>query len=80
MYIKCGQNPTQVAILSGPIFVSLFSPGELQSAEDAIVRQGAVVQWVEQSTFDELAKASAGLCANPRQVTVVTPPTKAAAS
>lgn len=71
MYIFKGDGKaptTLMGILSGPIFVQLFSPGEKSSALDAVLRQGATVQYVEQSTWDALAKASAGLCANPRMV------------
>lgn len=52
MYIRCGDD---IAILSGPIFVGLSSQGEHQSALDAIAR-GAVAQWVERYTWDEILR------------------------
>jgi hypothetical protein len=82
MYIKCqlrpAPAPAAVAILSGPIFVGLGSPGEMKSADEQIAR-GAVVQWVEAWTWNELDKRSHALCDNPRPV-IATAPSEAHAS
>lgn len=72
MYIKCqpAGQPVRVAILSGPMFVGLGSPGELKSAEDAIAK-GAPVQWVEPVTWMDFDRRSHAICANPRPVVAV---------
>lgn len=59
MYIKCrmvdGKPESEVTgILSGPLFIGLGSPGERQSANEAIAK-GATVQWVQKFTWDALA-------------------------
>jgi hypothetical protein len=71
MYIKYTHAPGDIwyALLSGPIFVGLGSPGERKAADDAI-KAGAAVQWVEAWTWNELDKRSHALCDNPRPVAV----------
>lgn len=74
MYIKCELDGPKkgnigTAILSGPMFVGL-TPDEAKSA-DANIAKGAVEQWVNRATWDELDRRSHQLCDNPRPVKVV---------
>lgn len=72
MYIKCQLTPSgspAIAILSGPIFVGLGTEQERQSAEAAIAA-GAICQWVNPATWNELDRRSHALCDNPRPVAV----------
>jgi len=73
MYVKCQpapDKPVMVAVLSGPMFVGLGSPGELKSAEGEIAK-GATCQWVELHTWLDFDRRSQALCANPRAVALV---------
>lgn len=71
MYIKYehAKNDIWYAILSGPMFVGLGSQGEKDSA-DAAIEAGAVVQWVQAWTWNELDKRSHAVCDNPRPVSL----------
>jgi hypothetical protein len=56
MYIFSG---TRKALLSGPLMIEIgHTKGELDSITDATIRQGAIVQWVEASTFDDMLAQS----------------------
>jgi hypothetical protein len=56
MYIKCESSkggPVWTGLLTGGFLVGPMSPGETSSA-DSNIKDGAVVQWVERSTWDAL--------------------------
>lgn len=77
MYIKCeldgpGNGNIGTAILSGPMFVGL-ADGEVEAA-DGNIAKGALVQWVNRATWDELDRRSHALCDNPRPVSVTSCP------
>lgn len=74
MYIKCKPDPGKpdmVAILSGPFFVQIASPGEVKDAERAMAA-GAPWQWVEPATWLEFDRRSHAICDNPRPVSLPT--------
>lgn len=74
MYIACQPDPKKppmYAILSGPMFVGVGTPGELKSVLGNI-EKGAMVQWVELSTWLDFDGRSHALCANPRPVSLHT--------
>lgn len=61
MYIRTGGGdsgrPYRCAILSGPIFVGIGSPGEMKDAERAMAA-GAPYQWVEEHTWNDFDRRS----------------------
>lgn len=61
VYIKCesvkGAGPVWTGLLTGGLLVGPMSPGETSSA-DSNIKNGAVVQWVERSTWDQLVAYS----------------------
>jgi len=71
MIIKCqpAGKPVMYAILSGPMFVGLGTPGEVTAADRAVAA-GLRELWVEKATWDELDRRSHALCDNPRPVVV----------
>lgn len=78
MYIKCRpdpRGPVWTAILSGPFFVQLATAGELKSVEEAIAK-GAIAQWVEKVTWDDLDRRSHNVCAAAPPVIVTDAPAK----
>jgi len=57
MYVKCESSkggPILTGILAGGVLVGPLTPGETDSA-NANIKNGAVVQWLERSTWDRLA-------------------------
>lgn len=72
-------GPPAYALLTGPMFVGLGSPGEVADAKRAI-SAGAPYQWVERFTWNELDKRSHALCDNPRPVAVADTSTGGAAA
>ena len=57
MYVKCesaGKGSTVwTGLLSGGLLIGPLSPGETSQA-DSNIKAGAVVQWLERSTWDLL--------------------------
>lgn len=81
MYIKCQPNPNGpilLALLHGPFFIGLGSPGEQHSADEEI-KAGAPLQWVELGTWQELDRRSHAICDAPRTVAVVRDDTRSSA-
>lgn len=60
MYVKCESVPKGqiwTGLLSGGVLIGPLSPGETSQA-DSNIKSGAVVQWFERSTWDQLANRS----------------------
>ena len=76
MYIRCGE---QFAILSGPLMQNVGrTPGERKAVIDAIERQGAICQWVDDNTWQELFRQSASYrqsASTPHHLTTKVAPT-----
>lgn len=57
MYVKTEsvpKGPIWTGLLSGGVLIGPLSPGET-SAADSNIKSGAVLQWLERSTWDQLA-------------------------
>lgn len=60
MYVKCESVPKGqiwTGLLSGGVLIGPLSPGETSQA-DSNIKSGAVVQWLERPTWDQLANRS----------------------
>jgi hypothetical protein len=71
MFIRCkpdATTPTSIALLSGPMFVSLV--GSAVASAEAAIKAGATVLDVGPATWADLDRRSHNLCDNPRPVTV----------